>query len=150
MIYLYLLYYLGYTTYTVLMKYKNKLKNNPPPSFGLHPPWIPIPTYAASNFLGVHPKTLLKWSREGTGPKHSDRDKYTYNQLYWQPGELLEWWELNALGKTRGFQKICEEWCEEVGQDFFRIGVKWERPPKATSRHQRRRRHSKTPNFGRC
>ena len=125
---------------TESMHYKNKLRKNPPPSFGVHPPWISVSTCAASNFLKVHPKTLLKWSREGAGPEPSDREAFTCNQLYWQPGKLLEWWELNALGETRGFQTICEEWYEEVGQVLFRIGIKWERPPKATSRHRRRRK----------
>ncbi len=89
---------------------KEKLLRNPPPSFGVHPPWVPVATFAAANFLNVHPKTLLAWTREGIGPKSIPKDKFTHNQLYWLPGELLSWWEETALGEGRGYQEVCHDW----------------------------------------
>ena len=89
---------------------KEKLLRNPPPSFGVHPPWVPVATFAAANFLNVHAKTLLAWNREGIGPQPIDKQKFLYNQLYWLPGNLLRWWEETALGKSRSYQDICHEW----------------------------------------
>ena len=124
------------------MIYENKLRNSPPPGLGTHPPWVPVPTFAAAAFLRVHTKTLLEWAKEGVGPQPVDRDTFTCNQIYWQPGRLLEWWELHALGETRGFQRICCEWMKEIGFLMADSGIKWRVPPRPMGRHKRRRRRT--------
>lgn len=83
-----------------------------PASFGAHPPWIPVPTFAAANFLGVSPRTLLLWHKEGIGPEPVEADVYVGRTRYWQPAKLLEWYELQTHGRSKGFQAICQEWVD--------------------------------------
>jgi len=117
---------------------KEKLLRNPPPSFGIHPPWIPVATFAAANFLNVHPKTLLGWRRHGIGPRSIEKGRFLHNELFWFPGELLSWWEEATLGKGRGYQEICHDWAM-ANKLVLLHGGKFEMPEKPGARHMRRR-----------
>jgi hypothetical protein len=117
---------------------KEKLLRNPPLSFGVHPPWVPVPTFAAANFLNVHPKTLLGWRRHGIGPRSIEKERFLNNELYWLPGQLLSWWEETALGKGRDYQVICHDWAM-ANKLVLLHGGRWEMPEKPGARHLRRR-----------
>ena len=117
---------------------KEKLLRNPPPSFGVHPPWVPVATFAAANFLNVHTKTLLGWRRHGIGPRSVEKGRFLHNELYWLPGELLSWWEETALGKGRGYQEICHDWAM-ANKLLLLHSPKSEMPARPAPRHLRRR-----------
>ena len=80
------------------------------PSFGALPPWCPIPTPAAARYLGVHPKTLLRWHRRGIGPQPEPRGRYTGNVIYWMPAKLRSWWESRFAPPGRTVDEIVFEW----------------------------------------
>ena len=120
---------------------KEKLRSNPPRAFGTHPPWVPVPTFAAANFLNVHLKTLLLWRRQGVGPQAVPKDTYIHNQLYWLPGKLLEWWEATALGQGRSYQQICDEWAKANALLVLEAG-RPELPERPEARHLVRRERS--------
>ena len=114
-----------------------RLKSLSAPDCSDRPPWVPISTAEAAKLLGVHVKTLLKWSRLGVGPKPEPRDRYTCNALYWKPASLAAWWERLAGLPERSEQQICDEWLSTRPPGFVLI---MKGPPQAIMRHQKRRR----------
>jgi hypothetical protein len=83
------------------------------PVFSSLPPWCPIPTAAAANYFGVHPKTLLRWHRLGIGPAPEPQDRFTCNQLFWMPAKLRAWWEANFRPPGRSVEEIIWEWMQD-------------------------------------
>jgi hypothetical protein len=84
------------------------------PDFGTLPPWCPIPTPAAARFLGVHPKTLLRWRRHGVGPEPEPKGKYTKNCVYWLPSKLRAWHEHHFAPPGRSSDEIVWAWMKET------------------------------------
>jgi hypothetical protein len=120
-----------------------KLRKNSPPSLYGFPPWIPVQTFAAANFLRVHEKTLLRWHRHGLGPQPIEKERYLDNQLYWLPGKLLAWWESQTMAQPRSYQEICTQWCDE-NKPIMAMALKTPYPEKPITRHLVRRSKSQT------
>lgn len=122
------------------MLYVENLRRRTPRPLGPLPPWVPIRTHAAAEFLGVHQKTLLAWYRAGVGPQPRPKEQSTHNQLWWVPGRLLEWWERMVTGgQGRTYEQICADWCS-ANVVLNTMNMSWDMPPVVCSRHARRRR----------
>jgi hypothetical protein len=122
------------------MIYVANLGRRTPQSLDGLPPWVPISTYAAANFLNVHQKTLLAWYRTGVGPQPLPKDQSTHNKLWWVPGRLLEWWErIVTDGRGRSYEQICSDWRRDNAV-LDSMNLAWEMPPRVGLRHLRRRR----------
>ena len=96
-----------------------------------------MPTVVAAEIVGVHVKTLLKWSRLGLGPQPEPRDRYTHNALFWKPAALIAWWERQIGLPERSEQQICDEWLSTRPASFE---LKLQGPPRALGKHRKRRR----------